>query len=235
MKSIFDKINMIKLEAQDMFLSFALKDSLKPTYQKNFCKKHFSKGCSLDINAEAELKIAAVKTRAFELVNIYNKSTLALIEYIESRGYTVIQKSQAKKWLTPVEEKPGIIPAAKGFKALYLNIVSGKGLSFSSEPIIFLESKNVPIIEFLHDFYLWCALDMGLPGFESETRNLFIKYFIKGEDSLLKTIQINQMLMLKQAIARDKEAIEFVIDFEKLNKNSKLVHEESDIPTKISI
>ena len=36
MKSIFDKINMIKLEAQDMFLSFALKDSLKPTYQKNY-------------------------------------------------------------------------------------------------------------------------------------------------------------------------------------------------------
>ena len=65
-------------------------------------------------------------------------------------------------------------------------------------------------------------MDMGLPGFEPDTRKIFIKYFIKGEDSTLSKIQINQMLMLKQAVSRDKEAIEFVIEFEKNNKSTKL-------------
>ena len=98
-----------------------------------------------------------------------------------------------------------------------------------------LEQKDIIITEFLHDFYLWLAMDMGLPGFEPESRKLFIRYFVKEEDKLLKKIQVNQMLMLKQAISRDKEAIEFVIEFEKATSVAQKIHEQSDLPQKIFI
>lgn len=222
MKSIFEKLKKIKLETQEKCLTLALKDSINPTYQQNFNKRHFSKGCSLDINAQAEEKITAVKQRAFELVNIYNKSSLGLLNYIEERGYKVIKNSYAKKILKLIEEKPGFIPEAKGIKALILNVVSGSELSLTSKPLFILEKDTIQITDILHDFYLWLAMDMGLPGFEPDTRKIFIKYFIKGEDSTLSKIQINQMLMLKQAVSRDKEAIEFVIEFEKNNKSTKL-------------
>lgn len=220
MKSIFDKLSKWKLETEEKFLSFSLKDSLEPTYQKSFNKKYFGKGCSLDINANAEQKIDAVKTRAYELVNIYNKSTLGLLNYIEENGYKVITNEYAKRILSIIEEKPGFIWEATGLKALLINIITTGVISFKSNPMFILETKNIPLTEFLHDFYLWLAMDSGLPGFEAKTRNIFVKYFIKGEDSLLKHIQINQMLMLKEAVSRDKEAIEFVIDFERANKNS---------------
>lgn len=235
MKSIFEKLKKIKLETQEKCLTLALKDSINPTYQQNFNKKHFSKGCSLNINAQAEEKINAVKKRAFELVNIYNKSTLGLLNYIEGRGYKVIKNSHAKKILKLIEEKPGFIPEAKGIKALIINIITGSELSLTSKPLFILEKNNIKISEILHDFYLWLAMDMGLPGFEAETRKVFIKYFIKGEDSMLNKIQINQMLMLKQAVSRDKEAIEFVIDFEKNTKSTKLELTKDKLENKVII
>ena len=235
MKSIFDKIEKFKLETQEKFLTFCLKDSLRPEYQKSFNKKYFSKGCSLDINADAKSKIESVRARAFELVNLYNKSSLGLLNYIEQRGYKVIQNKYAKRLLTLAEEKSGFIPPNKGFKALYLNLISGQGFSFESKPFFMLEKKELSLIEILHDFYLWLAMDTGLPGFDPETRNLFIKYFVRGEDTLLKHIHINQMLKLKEAVSRDKEAIEFVIDFDKINKNSKKVHSVNERPEKLVI
>ena len=235
MKTIFDKINRLKLETQDKFLSFLLQDSLNPTYQKGFNKKYFSKGTTLDIQASAEQKIEAVKARAFELVSLYNKSTLGLLGYVEERGYNVYQNSYATKLLNIISEKPGFIPAAKGGKALYINMLTGAHLSFTSQSCFILEQKDLDITEFLHEFYLWLAMDMGLPGFEAEARKLFIRYFVKGEDTLLKKIQVNQMLMLKQAVSRDKEAIEFVIEFEKGNSVSQKIHEQCDLPQKIFI
>ena len=41
--------------------------------------------------------------------------------------------------------------------------------------------------------------------------------------------------MLKQAISRDKEAIEFVIEFEKATSVAQKIHEQSDLPQKIFI
>ena len=202
---------------------------------RRFNQKHFGKGCHLDIKAQAEAQINAVKTKAFELVNLYNKSTLGLINHIEKKGYLVTKNHYAKKLLKPFDEKPGFIWEAKGLKALYINIITGNGLKFNSKPMFILEDTNIQITEFLHDFYLWLAMDMGLPGFEPETRKLFIRYFIKGDDSLLNNIQIKQMLMLKDAVSRDKEAIEFVIDFEKINKTSKLVNSTKLLPDKIFI
>lgn len=235
MKNIFNKINRLKLEAQEKFLAFMLQDSLNPTYQKGFNKKYFTKGASLNIQASSEQKIASVKSRAFELVSLYNHSTLGLLGYIEERGYQVVINPYATKLLKLVSEKPGFIQPAKGFKALFINAISNSHLSFSSKPIFIYEQKDIIISEFLHDFYLWLAMDMDLPGFEPEARKLFIRYFIKEEDKLLKKIQVNQMLMLKQAISRDKEAIEFVIEFEKANTVSQKIHEQSDLPQKIFI
>lgn len=235
MKSIFNKINKLKLEAQEKFLSFLLQDSLNPTYQKGFNKKYFTKGASLSIQTSSEQKIAAVKARALELVSLYNHSTLGLLGYIEQRGYRVIQNPHATKLLKLVSEKSGFVQSAKGFKALFINAISGMHLSCKSSPVFILEQKDILITEFLHDFYMWLAMDMDLPGFEPEARELFIRYFLKEEDKLLKKIQVNQMLMLKQAISRDKEAIEFVIEFEKANTISQKIHEQSDLPQKIFI
>ncbi len=234
MQSIFDKINKIKLETQNKVLSFALKDSLTPDYQNKFNKKYFRKGCSLDISADVDKQILDVKNKAFEIVNRYNKSTLALLDFISSKGYKVVRLDGARKLLKIVEETPGFICEAHGIKALFLNIITGSGCSLKSEPMFIIEKETPDVSDFLHDFYLWLAMDSGLPGFDYKTHKLFIRYFVKGEDALLKHIQINQMLMLKQAVSRDKEAIEFVIEFAKLNRASKKVHKDA-IPDKVFI
>ncbi len=233
MHSIFDKINKIKLETQNKVLSFTLRDSLNPDYQNKFNKKYFRKGCTLDISAESEKQIADVKEKAFEIVNKY-KSTLALLEYISSKGYKVVKLGNAKKILKMVEETPGFICEARGLKALFINIITCSGIGFKSEPMFIIEKQTSDISDFLHDFYLWLAMSEGLPGFDYKTHKLFIRYFVKGEDALLKQIQINQMLMLKQAVSRDKEAIEFVIEFTRLNRSSKKIHKETT-PDKVFI
>ena len=234
MHSIFDKINKLKLEAQNKVLTLSLKDTLSVDYNNVLNKKYYRKGCTLDIAADAEKRILDIKNKALELVNRYNKSTLGLLDYISSKGYRIVRISGKKKILSKIDETPGFVCAASGLRALYINIVSGSGIGLKSEPMFILEKETPSISEILHDFYLWLAMDMGLPGFDDKTHKLFIRYFVKGEDALLKRIHVNQMIMLKQAVSRDKEAIEFVIDFEKINRSSKKVHKDS-IPSKIFI
>ena len=75
----------------------------------------------------------------------------------------------------------------------------------------------------LHNFYRWYSMKAGLPGFEYEVQKLFKKIVLENADYLIKKLSMEKIISLKEAIARDNEASEFVINYTKEVDGSKKV------------
>ena len=71
----------------------------------------------------------------------------------------------------------------------------------------------------MYNFYKWYAYNSNLPGFDEKTLSEF-KNIYNYETSLDK-LTYEQIINLKHAIQRDKEASEFVLDFMKEFEGSK--------------
>ena len=63
----------------------------------------------------------------------------------------------------------------------------------------------------LREFYLWYSLKMKLPGFDFKTQEKFKKYLKYSQNASFKKLSYEEMIKIKEAIARDKEANEFVM------------------------
>ena len=61
---------------------------------------------------------------------------------------------------------------------------------------------------------------LNLPGFNAEAQNNFQK-FLHSDDSDIKLLSVEEILDLKEAIARDVEAINFIVDLAKSTTGSK--------------
>ena len=65
----------------------------------------------------------------------------------------------------------------------------------------------------LHQFHKWCAFKKDLPGFDEKSQALFKENLNKMSDG--KDLSVEEIIALKEAIARDAQAAEFVIQLAK--------------------
>ena len=79
----------------------------------------------------------------------------------------------------------------------------------------------------LHHFYRWYSLKSDLPGFDYRIQKKF-KSFLMAEDvdKFVKTFNLEDIISIKEAIARDQEATEFVLNYTKEIDGSKNVIEK---------
>jgi len=172
---------------------------------------------SLFINAKQLFIKEEINAEAKTILKEAVENPEVLVNFIKSKGTRVIKFKFMKTLLFLFNEHEGFIAPMTGNKALILNIVLnllvGAGLPLKKEtPALFLlEDKPVNIYFLSHQFHLWLSFVNELPGFDENTRKNFKNIWescASSEDT--GSLSIEEILSLKDAIARDIEAIKFV-------------------------
>lgn len=180
-------------------------------------KKFFTSNDSLSINAEQTFIKDEINAEArLILKEAVNKPEI-LVNFIKSKGTKVIKSKYMKPILFLFGEQTGFLPPTKGFKALalsvLLNIVSGARLKLDCKtPTLFaLDDKPLNIYLLSHQFHLWLSYINELPGFDENTRKNFKNIWDSNVNSIeIDKLSFEEILSLKDAMARDLEAIKFV-------------------------
>ena len=220
---IFKDIKYYFLSKKEKHLQERLKDTTKRSYQNKTSKNVLGSAADLTLNSETLKIIDEVKNHISAIVKKTNCDPEELLNYIKMSKTSVYKINNADKLLNLIKEEEGFICEKKGFEALYLSVITGQGIKFQTEPMFVMRNGTIDKFYMLHNFYRWYSMKAGLPGFEYDIQKLF-KIAVMGDaDSLIKTLSMEKIISLKEAIARDNEASEFVINYTKEIEGSKKV------------
>ena len=180
------------------------------------------KGCTLDLRKEAAMADAEklnneVKTVLKRLKN----NPDAIIDFIQEHKTNVYIIKHADKLLKFLHEEEGFISERKGIKSLILNLICTKKFKFGTEPMIILNQGQFDIYNIIHYFHKWNAYKNNMPGFDEKSIKLLKKFNSKNEDDIISRLSLTDIDLLKAAIARDVQAINFVMQYSKENAGAK--------------
>lgn len=211
MKNLSKKIKYAMLSIREKLLSRILSKHLDTTFTNSTGKTIISSTETVTFSTETEKNIQLVRENVSEIMKSCGNNPQKYLEYIEAQGTKVIKIRSASKILGKVNEDEGLITEIHGQKAFYLNFTLLHKLSFTFKPAIVMSFGEIDPYSMLREFYKWYSLKIGLPGFNYEAQENFKKYLKNINDPSLKNLNYKSMLELKEAIARDREANEFVI------------------------
>ena len=223
MKDFFKNIKYYFLAQKEKTLQKKLKGTTKRSFTNNTSKVIFGQGAEVNINSETLKLIAAVKENASAIVKKTNCEPEELLNYVKAAKTPVYKINNADKLLGFIQEEEGLIYEKQGFEALYLSVITGSGIKFNTPAMFVLRNGVIDKFYMLHHFYRWCSLKAGLPGFEYDTQKYFKRFLHNDSDDLVKTLSMEKILSLKEAIARDQEASAFVLQYTKETDGSKNV------------
>lgn len=176
---------------------------------------------TLSIQNQANKKTRAFRENIEKIVSKYYKEPKKLFEYIEKSGTRVYINKNADKILKTIDEKGCLILPQNGFKALYLNLVLNKKISFKIDEIFIAKSYNVSLYTLIYGFYKWYCYKNKLEGYEIKTQKKFKHVFEICETSKINNLSLDELIELETAVKRDMEAIQFVQEFTKRKITSK--------------
>ena len=145
------------------------------------------------------------------------------MEYIKAANTPVYKINNADKILALLKEEEGLITEQHGLRALYLSICVGRGFSLKTPPMFVMREGVIDKYYMLHHFYRWYSLKSDLPGFEYEVQQKFKRFLIDNSPSAIRKFSMEDIISLKEAIARDQEATDFVLKYTKSVDGSKNV------------
>lgn len=196
------------LELQEHFLRFRLSKTIGvKTNSKS--KRHFSQGCTLDLNSMAEVERQELEDRLTNILKTYEYNPVRILEYVKSQGTDVKYFKEAKKILNPIGECEGFIYPARGTKALYLSLAIDKKIALKTPEMFVLAEGEINKYYFIYHLYNWFAFKNNIAGMDSESQELLKKYIFPESD--IKELQLAEIYKLKDAIMQDKASLEFVI------------------------
>ncbi|MBE7712330.1 MAG: hypothetical protein E7Z87_01140 [Cyanobacteria bacterium SIG26] len=224
MDNLFKKIKYFILSFQEKFLLDKLKSSTKRNYVNKTTKKVIGNAADLTLNSETLKLIEKAKENVTAIAKQTNCDPQALLDYIKAAKTPVFKVAHADKFLNLIKEEEGLIYEKKGIVALYLSLITKKQFQLSTEPMFILREGNIDKHYMLHHFYRWYSLKLDLPGFDYDTQKKF-------KASLFKKLPINKLSIediyaIKEAVARDQEATDFVLEFAKLTDGSRNAHDK---------
>lgn len=212
MKNFAKNIKYTMLSIREKLLSKMLAKHLDTTFTNSTSKTMISSTETVTFSTETKKNIKAVHENVTDIFKTCKNNPQKYLEYIEAQGTKVFRINNASKILAKINEEEGLITELHGKKALYLNFALGKGLSATFKPAIVMSIGEVEPYYMLREFYKWYSLKIGLPGFNESAQENFKKYLKNPNDTSIKNLNYKAMLELKEAIARDSEANEFVIN-----------------------
>lgn len=220
------KLIYFVLALQEKILTKKLKRSLNSGYSNATSKKEFTQAASLELTSKTEQNKIKLEEGIKNILKKYENDPHKLLEFVQKNGTKVYKIPFANKILRLIGYEEGFIIAKKGIKGLYINIIvsllAGEKikLSLKAEPAFVLnnlEPDNYYIIQYFHK---WYAMKLNLPGFDEESQDNFQK-FLNSNDKNIESLCTEEIFGLKEAIARDSEAVIFVINLAKSTIGSK--------------
>ncbi len=176
MSEMFKKIKYFFLSLKEK----DLQEKLKKTTKKSFTNKTSKKV----IGGAADL--------------ILNSETLKLVDEVKENVSSIVKKTNCNPDELLAYEKRGV-------EAFYLSIVTGRGISFKTPAMFVLRDGVIDKFYMLHNFYRWYSLKSGLPGFEPDVQQNFKTFLFDNSDDAMKRFSMEEIISLKEAIARDHE------------------------------
>lgn len=184
---------------------------------KNSSKRYLTANDSLSIEIGHAIIKENINNEARTILKEAIDNPEILVEFIKAKETKVIKSAYIKPILFLLGEQEGFLPPIKDFRAfvfiLLINIFTPVKLKlgFSTPALFALNNEPVNIYFLSHQFHLWLSFINNLPGFEENTRKNFKNVWDSNIDSLeVNKLSIEEVLSLKDAIARDIEAIKFV-------------------------
>lgn len=214
------------LAFQENLLKKKNKRSFKNTYSHTTSKKAFAAGTSLEITSKTSKSKGKLENDVRVILKKYGNDPEKLVGFIERSGTKVYRIPSTKKFLKLINCEEGLISNVKGIKGLYLNIVipvlakEKFVLSMNVEPLFVLSNAELDCYKTIQQFHKWYAMKLNLPGFDADSQNNFNK-FLTSNNANVKSLSIEEILGLKEAIARDVEAINFIVELAKNTNGSK--------------
>ena len=215
MDNLFKKIKYF-------FLAKKEKD-IKTKFVNGTTKHVLGVGSDLTINAQTQQLVEQVRQNVADIVKKTACDANALLDYVKVSKTPVYKIKNADKLLNLINECEGLIYEKRGIEGLYLSIITGQGFKFKTEPMFILRDGIIDNYSMLYHFYNWYSMKSGLAGFDYEVQENFKKMIISDTDSFIKRLNLHQTIALKEAIARDKEATDFVLEYSKSKDGTKNV------------
>ena len=219
MYNLIKKISLFILSVQEKILSLKLKGAMGTTFKNSTSKTVLTKDYTVNFNSETEKNKQKLKDEVTLILKEFNNDVDKILAYIELEGTKVYNLKFAEPILKLLGEEKGFLTAIDGFKAFILNLILEKKFSFKSEDIFVVEDKNVEPYSLIHQFHKWYAKKLNLPGFDKKAQKIFKKYLKHDKD--VSKLNMEEIVSLKEAIARDTDAINFVVDLAKHSEGSK--------------
>ena len=201
-------------------------DALKPKRSRaSSTKTHVDVSETMVLSSETEKILETMDAEVKNIVKACLTNPQKLLEYIQEHGTAVYKIPHADKILAKIKEEEGFIVPLKGWKAFYLNffvnLLSHKKPVFStkSDEMFVLRDMEINVYYILHQFHKWYGFKKNLPGYDEMAQELFKENLEHMSDT--KEMSIDEILALKDAIARDAQAADFVINLAKESAGAK--------------
>jgi hypothetical protein len=179
-------------------------------------------------NQEFEKIRTTLNESVKEIVQPNIQTPEKLLEYVERNGTGVYKMPNADKVLDRIYETEGFITPIKGLRALYLNFLLGRKLSFETPEMFILRDMPVNTYVLVHQFYKWYAYKMCLPGYDETTQEKFKKVWMFAQTKNIENLSYSDLASLKEAIERDIEAIDFTINLARENSAAQKMKDEGE-------
>jgi len=213
------------LELQNKILNKKNTINFKTSFSNSTSKTAFCDGASLELKCKTNTQKEKVKNNIENIVKKHNNDPEELIKFIEKSGTKVYRTRFYTKITNFIGCEDGFINELKDFKAFCLSFFlaifcKGEKPSLKTEPLFVISNSPPEQHKFLQQFYKWYSMKFKLPGFDEKSQENFQK-FLYDDDAQIKNLSIEEIIGLKEAIARDIEAINFVVELTKTTVSSK--------------
>ena len=206
-------------------------DILKPkTFTQSTTKTHINASETMVFSTQTEKILEAMDAEVKNIVKSCLTKPELLLKFIEQQGTPVYKIPYADKILARIKEEEGFIVPLNGFKAFYLNFMTGLlaqkklNISFKTREMFVLRNGEINVYYMLHQFHKWYGFKKNLPGYDEKSQELFKENLENMSDT--KELSVEEILSLKEAIARDAQAADFVINLAKESSGAKKAHEK---------
>lgn len=207
---------------KEKYLQKKLIKHLKTKTKNSTSKMVLSNSATLTLTSETEKNIRTVQKNVSDIVKSCANNPEKLLAYIESKGTKVCYLNRADKILSVIKEEEGLITPLEGLEALYINSVTNSGFSLKSKPMFVMRKGEIDPYYMAHQFYRWYALKMNLPGFDYMSQKLF-KIYLNSDAELLSNLNLDEIVGLKEAVKRDREATDFALTLAREKEGAKKV------------
>ena len=217
------KISQIVKELSIIFLNWqSIHLQKKLVKRLGYTPKTIVDGCTVDISQAEKDKRAKIDIEVRGLLKQFKNDVNQVAEYLRKNNIKTYRIKNAKKILEKFSEDIGFITERHGYRALVINLITGNGFKFKTQPMIIMEDEELSIYNYIHYLHKWYAMKEGMPGYDEKSQILLQKFNLSDkQDKIISRLSIPEIENLRQAIARDVQSIDFMSQYSRENSGSK--------------